>query len=228
MDDNAKVRETLKEVEKELYRVNKALEEVKQLSNGIASVYSGILSIERIGEENPSINPVSKKLIKEKNVLGLYKKMDSLLSELRKSLKGFEEDAVRANLFLEEFRTNRNYFFPDSKAMKNFIEAMYPLFAINSVSFKPEFIGTVELNSIENELKLQVSGQHSLIVPTEKLTDLLNYLEKKRILKNSRLENELLKVVFRNENAIAVEGDNTRIKRIDRLAKEMNLKYSED
>jgi len=194
----------------------------------LKEVYDSLLLMERITEENPALNSIASEAIKEKKLVSLYKKMEEELQKSRQKINSFEDQGTRTKLFLENFRTSRTYSFNDFDSMTEFIKQAYPLFSISRVSFKPEFLGTINLDSIANELKETAKGNQLINIPAEKLSELIQIIEKKGLLKNSRIENELLKIVLKGETVISVDSDNSRIRRLDRLCKQFDGNWKED
>ncbi len=212
----------MKKAETNLYKLSKQFEEAEKLNSMIKETFESILLTEKMTEENPSLNPLAEKEIKEKKLVSLYKQMEEKLNEAKQKINSFEDQSIRSKLFLEGFRTTRTYTFPDMQAMNEFIKQAYELFSISMVQFKPEFVGTVNLESIAAELKEEAKGNQILNIPSEKLFDLMELIEKKGIHKNARIENALLKISLKGSNTLVVDSDNTRIRRLDRLCKELN------
>ena len=122
------VKKSSKQIEKDLIKTNNLLNEVKQLNTMLSHIYSQILSLEELTEENPVALTQFRQALKEQKLLNLYKRMELNLENLKKSLNKFEEQSMKSNVFMENFRNSRNYFFNNSINALEFIEAIFPLF----------------------------------------------------------------------------------------------------
>lgn len=228
--DNEKVhlREAIKKAENNLYKIANQFEETEKTNSNLKEIYESILTIERITEENPELSSIAAEAIKEKKLVSLYKQMEEHFAKIKKQINSFEDHSTRAKLFLEDFRTARTYVFKDIDSMTEFVKNAYPLFSISRISFKPEFVGTVNLKKIAEEINEEPKGNQFLQMPTEKLPKLIGIIEKKGLFKNARIENELLKIVLKENTKVLVNSDNTRIRRLDRLCKQFGGECKED
>ncbi|MEW6295143.1 MAG: hypothetical protein AB1467_02490 [Candidatus Diapherotrites archaeon] len=226
-ENKTKAINEVKQLELELHRVLNAFGAAEELNRNLSSLYEKMLSLEKSAEDNPALSKVLIKEINERKILSLYKKLESSYSKIMDSMKANDEKALRANLFIENFRNSRNYLFKNLDHSIDFIEAALPLFSINSISFKPEFVGVIKLEDIAREVGLDKSAQ-SILVPQAKVRQLFNYLDSKTNQRNFRLESEVLKITMRSEKELQIEADNAVIRRLDRLAKQMDGNYSEE
>ena len=222
------VRKSSKRIEKELIKTNNLLNEIKHLNDMLSNIYSQILSLEELTEENPVALTQFRQALKEQKLLNLYKKMEINLENLKKSLNKFEEQSMKSNAFMENFRNCRNYFFNNSTNALEFIEAIFPLFSISNVSYKPEFIGTIDLDQIAKSNGLSRNATDSILLPSNKLKEFMHYLQKNNLARKSKFETELIRVIWKDSNTVSVEADNAKIKRLDRLSKSMDGNYSEE
>jgi len=221
-NEKVKLREAIKKAETNLYKISKQLEETEKTNLSLKEIYESILTMERITEENPELSSSTAEAIKEKKLVSLYKQMQEQFTKVKEQINSFEDNSTRAKLFLENFRTARNYVFKDFSSMTEFVKEAYPLFSISMISFKPEFVGTVNLEKIAEELNEEPKGNQMLQIPTEKLSQLIKIIEKNGLFKNARIENELLKIVLKGNNEVLVDSDNSRIRRLDRLCKQFD------
>jgi len=84
------------------------------------------------------------------------------------------------------------------------------------------------LEAIAEELKEEAKGNQTLFISTEKIADLIQIIEKKGLFKNSRIENELLKMALKGNTTVSVDSDNNRIRRLDRLCKQFDGTWKEE
>ncbi len=228
INEKVQLREAIKKTESSLYKISNQFEETEKTIQMLKEIYSNILLMEKITEENPSLNSTATNAIKEKKLVSLHKKMQEKFEKIKQQINSFEDKSMRAQLFLENFRTARTYEFKDTNSMAEFVKEAYPLFSISRITFKPEFIGTVDLKKIAEEIKEEPKGNQMIQIPTEKLPELIELIEKKGLFKNAKLENELLKVFLKGNTEVVVDSDNTRIRRLDRLCKQYDGECKED
>jgi len=221
-NEKVNLREAIKKAEANLYKISKQFEETENANTSLKEIYDSILTMERITEENPELSSITAEAIKEKKLVSLYKQMEEHFAKVKQQINSFEDHSTRAKLFLENFRTARTYVFKDFDSMTQFVKEAYPLFSISRISFKPEFVGTVDLGKIAEELNEEPKGNQMLQIPTDKLAKLIEIIEKKGLFKNARIENELLKIVLKGNTEVLVDSDNTRIRRLDRLCKQFD------
>ncbi len=227
-NEKVELKEAIKKAENNLYKISNQFEEIKKANEMMKEIYDNILLMEKITEENPTLTSIVSNAIKEKKLVSLFKKMQEDFIPIKEKVNSFEDSETRAKLFLENFRTTRLYEFKDLDSMELFIKQAYPLFSISRINFKPEYVGTIDLQKIAEELKEEPKGNQMINIPTEKLSDLIGIIEKKGLFKNARIENELLKIAVKGENTVAVDSDNTRIRRLDRLCKQFDGICKED
>ena len=177
-NEKIQLKNALKKAENNLYKITKELKETESLYLNLKETYDALSLMEKITEENPALTPIASKEIKEKKLVSLYKQMEEELTALKERINSFEDKAMRTKLFLENFRTTRIYEFKNTESMTEFIKQAYPLFSISRVLFKPEFVGTVNLEEIAGELKEEAKGNQILSVSTEKIADLIGIIEK--------------------------------------------------
>ncbi|MFH1663516.1 MAG: hypothetical protein ABH986_01755 [archaeon] len=227
-NEKIQLNNALKKAESSLYKISNQFEEAEKLNSMIGEIFENILLMEKLTEENPALLSGISKEIKEKKLGSLYKQMEEKLSAAKEKINSFEDKTIRAKLFLENFRTNRVYAFKNIDLMTEFVKQAYPLFSISRISFKPEFIGTVSLDTLAEELEEETKGNQQIVIPTEKLPKLMEIIEKKGLFRNARIENDLLKIVLKGNNEVSVDSDNTRIRRLDRLCRQFDGTCKED
>ena len=129
---------------------------------------------------------------------------------------------------MENFRNCRNYVFDSSVNALEFVESIFPLFSISNISYKPEFIGTIDLDQIAKTNGLSRNATDSISLPSNKLREFMHYLQENKLARKSKFETELIRVTWKDANTVSVEADNAKIKRLDRLSKSMDGNYLEE
>ena len=224
-EDSARIGNAIRRLEKALNKASIALESSAEIELLLKEIYALSAEIEQISETNPAVLNNLHKQLDERCIVDLYVKFESNLNALKALTKSYEEQAIKASLFLENYRTARTYNFADGKSSKDFLSSLYELFGIDMAYLKPEFVGLADFTAIAKALKLQQEGANTIKVPVIQIPELIDELQQHRLAKNFRLENELIKIPFRQPNVLFVEADNSKIKRLDRLCKTLGGNY---
>ncbi|MBS3057200.1 MAG: hypothetical protein J4415_01070 [Candidatus Diapherotrites archaeon] len=224
-EDSARIVNAIKRLDKALNKANLALGKNAELNAMLKEIYELASEIEQISETNPSVSNSLQKALEERCIVDLYVKFENALNELKSTAKSYEEQAIKASLFLENYRNARTYNFADENASRDFVSSLYELFGIETAYLKPEMVGLSDFTAIAKELKLQEEGANTIKVPITQVPALIGKLQKSALAKNFRLENELVKIVFKQPNVLFVEADSSKIKRLDRLCKTLGGSY---
>jgi len=223
--EKAMLANTIKKLERDLYKINNELSELKGLEEALDSVYRSLVEIKEVVADAES-NKFFQEQIKDKPLIPLIKKMNSGLSALKRSIEEKEESIENANAFLENYRTQRTYSFNSSKEALDFIARAFELYAINSVNFKPEFVGTIDLKAISDSFGFK-RNPNGLEVEIPAIEKLVSFLKKQNVPQSFWFDSKRLKVLLKNHSAVTVEAGNEKIRRLDHLCKELSGSYSD-
>ena len=210
---------SVKQLEKELHKTTSLLNDTTCLKNHLENIFAKARHLEELTEENKELAELFKKHLKNEQTLSLFKRLESQLNGLKSALTALEDQEIQSNLFLERFRSKRDYTFERKRDSLNFLLEAFSLFDVKKVFFKPQFVGTINLTKTGKELKLLREGI-SLIIPVEKIRNLLVYLGKNEKKASIVFESPFLKIVWKDEFNLSIEAENIKIKRLDRLCKE--------
>lgn len=222
--DRAEVTNLVRKMEKDLYRINSQLKSLHSLEPAIAEIYTSLLKLESNVRDDSKIESFFSQLMRERKILSLLKEMSLGLSKLKAAIDEKEDIDARSNIFIESYRNYRLYTFPNPAATIEFINQLSEIYSFEYFYFKPQFIGTIDLDSIAKELRLakEASGLKVQVSDMEKM---FNYLLLNKINQNIVFDFTGIKLTLRGPKALHAESTNARIKRLDRLCKELNGSY---
>lgn len=221
--EKLRISQAIKRLEKEIALSNKLLSEIDVLQNSLNSVFNeAALLEERVQEDSVLLNHF-KSQTDLKKLISSFKDLQVKLHEMKSLSDSVFEKSSRIDLFFESFREYRMYEFEDFQKTLSFLSQASELYSVSFHTFKPQYLGALNFSEIANPLKLEFSSS-SITVPSEKLSDFLKILLKTNALKNSRIESSAFKAVFKERNSLSVNAENSKLKRLDRLAKELNGK----
>ncbi|MDO8647949.1 MAG: hypothetical protein Q7R70_06075 [Candidatus Diapherotrites archaeon] len=219
--DKLKLSQALRQLDKELLNSKKLLEARKDLENSLHVVFAQIDFIEKQSDQDAVFTQYFKELSNSRELIAKFKELERSITELNKILQELEPARVRADLFFENFRDYRNYYFQESAKAFEFIRQAFETYNLERAFFKPQFLGMNNLNSMIDQFSLTKEKNQSLRVSKEKLPDLLNYLQANGLLRKSRLDNETIKILFNTPNELFIEAENSKIRRLDQIAKQL-------
>ncbi|MFH1751680.1 MAG: hypothetical protein ABH821_01960 [archaeon] len=223
LSEKVRLREAVKTAEKEMYRTNLLLENLYKLNESMKTITSSLKEAESVTEDSPIMIEYFNELTNNKNLLKVFKELDNNLKRFNFILKDFESKVTQNALFLENFRNYRTYMFPSKNKEIEFIKQIAETLSISEFCFKPEMIGTMNIEEIAKDLKL-IKENSCLIVQDEQIRRLLEFIERNERNKTFKLETDQIKITCK-ANQITIETTNPQIKRIDQIAKSLDGSY---
>lgn len=217
--EKAVLSNSLKTLEKELYRSNSLLEEVNKINDSLKSIETQSDLLEKLTESDPNLNAVFKDHLKDKKVLDKFKELESNLFTLKKTISGFEEQNFRTDLFLENYRTSNEYYFSDEKNAVQFIEGVCSMFNSKELFFGPKIIGVVDLNKVSKDLALSKASPNYLKVSKGSLLKLLGYLKENAPVLEYVVDCSEFRLSYIDIKKITIKSNPLKIKKIDQLAR---------
>lgn len=206
----------VKEIERDLFRANKELEELSKSAKKAEAVLEKISFAEHSIEKKVALSKELEKTMSEGKVIAqanqLFKNLEILRKDLEK-LPGLEE---KARLFVERFRTTRLYSFEHSSSATNFTKQAFEIFSLQEILFKPRFIGPLNISDMAERLKVKKVKEGLLLQPND-LEAFVGYLLEKRFASNISLEADGLKLVWHDRKTIDVFASSEKLYRLNRL-----------
>lgn len=225
-EENPKLLRALLDFEKALVHANSFLKQnTDSFKQSLKILGEKASEIEELVSADKNAMQTMQRALEEKKLIQSYSQLSSAVAELKKSLLDFEEHSVKAEVFFESMRRERTYVFKTEQNSLAFIEQLFSLYAISSAAFRPAFIGLIDLNDVASRLQLQKKDKQQLMVEASKLQQLFDFLKQKKASKNFHLDSEEIKLLVKEPLQLKVEADNAKIKRLDRLAKEMDAVF---
>ncbi len=203
---------------KNLFKAQKGFTELKETASSFSEAVGLLKKLEAAVAEKPVLAADFESIVREKQSLSSWKETVQLVEELTGFLESISLDVGDANHFIESFRNSRAYTFPNSKASASFFGELADLFSIKGFELKPQFIGTIDLNEVADELKLG-KGTGSVLVEAGRLQELLKHLFEKRISRNLLFDSSKLRVFWHTPRMLRVAADSEKLKRLDLLCR---------
>ncbi len=214
--EEARLSNLVKKTERNLFLANKNLKSFEEILEKTASVFQNIALIEETSEKTPALSKSLGVQMRERKFVGQSRELFKALEKARKDLDSLIVLEDRAKFFVERFRTTRMYSFSTSAGAIKFAKQLMELFSIESMLFRPRFIGPLDLNELSENLKLKKSGD-GLLLQAKNLKQLVTVLNSKKLASNISLESDGLKLVWHDRKTIAVDSSSERLYRLDRL-----------
>ncbi|HIH21716.1 MAG TPA: hypothetical protein HA222_03615 [Candidatus Diapherotrites archaeon] len=225
--DKLAVSQAARKLEKELLNSNRLLASKKELEQSLKQVLELAGFLEEQSDQDAVFTSFFKQTANLRLLISQFKELEQKLGELSRSLQEIEEARVKADLFFENFRDYRTYYFQEASKALEFIKQAFDLYSFEKAFFKPQFSGSIDLGRAISDFELRKEANSSFKVKSENLASFLQHLLERNLLKKSRLDNEGLRILFQNSNELFVEAENAKIRRLDRLCKQLEGDYWE-
>jgi len=214
--DKGKLSNLLKETEKGLFRVNKQLRETNRLAPEIEILLQNLTDAEQAASGIPETAKELRLLMQKTKVVGQSRELFNQIDVLGKNLSRLSESSQKVSAFVEMHRTSRLYSFDKSTAAVKFAKHLMEAFSLESILFKPRFMGTLDLSDVSQRLNLKKEGSGLLLNPKD-LKPFVNFMAEKKFASNISLEASNLKMQWQDKKTIAVEAPVEKLFATDRL-----------
>lgn len=213
---------------KELRKTNTQLAEFLSIKNGLETVLNQLSEIrEKIGNDS-AFSDVFEKELQTQQILQLFNQLKTQVELLKKNVAGIDEKMLAQSVFLENYRTYRQYNFSQTSQTIRFLTEAAELYGFDRFVFKPAFVGLVSFEPVKKELEMEKKDESTFLVPVSKLEGLFSFLVSKKFANNFRLDNEKIRVLCKNIRELKVEAQNPLLKRLDRTVISLEGKVLED
>ena len=211
---------TINSLEKKLRKANNELENIQGLNNTLSSIYESLAEIEH-SVEDEELNQVFDRKIKEKQLVEMVNKVSANLNDLKQVLAQKETQDLQLREFIESYRDSRIYNFNSESTALEFLRQAFDYPTAN-IKFRPQFLGTIDLNEISSQLKLKKDSPNSLTVQKNKMDKLIKHLVKTKTPGHYHFESATTKATWKNPNTIHIHSSNQKIKSLDRVCRMLN------
>ena len=225
VNGKVQVSQSSKGLEQDLLKANKLLKEQEKLKSALGDILEKSRVIEEKILDNPHLTEYFKTQPNFKHILMAFNELEANLKALDTAVNDFEKSKFKAGLFLESFREFRVYAFKSDLQVLEFLNALFNLFKVNDFTFKPQFAGSPILDALASKFGLPKKSTQGITLPARDLEKTWNFLASNNAILKAKFEASLMKASFTAPNKVSIEADNEKIRRIDRLAKELNAQY---
>jgi hypothetical protein len=224
-DINSKMKKSFESINKNLYRTNKVLELYSPLRSILNNLILDYKNISEVAKKNEHLEKDIEEEIKKRELISLFKKMNTTVSEIKEEMDVFYKEMKDADSFLEKFRSYRTYMFADTLKTKEYIEKLLSSFDIQEFVLKFNVVGTVDLVDVANKVKGKKQGI-DIIVFSENLNLIFDEILKSKTVK-FRLATKVVTIYFEKDTVLYIEGPSKKIKLCDIEAQNFNAKILE-
>jgi len=207
-------------MDKDFIQINKQILEFRAVLSKLEKDYEIVQTIKTNTKISKTYLADVKDNVNKSTILeniGLINKTMNQFSTDVSEIKGKVSDI---DDFLEKFRTIRIYKLDDQKKIFRFISGFLEGFS-EYFTFKPEFLGVVDLNQFALEINGKKEGS-GIKVSYENLPGLIDAAYSKG-LRNFVLESNSLKLIFSPNYVVKIMAENEMIKKVDKVAKEIGV-----
>jgi len=216
----------VKRFDKSVGRARKGLGTLRETKDFLLESLELLKIIEQGVREDPSLAEDFQSISAEKGSISSWEETRLLVSELHAFIENSVMDVDNSSAFIETFRNNRTYTFPNTSSSVSFLGNLAEVFSINKFELKPQFIGTMDLEAVASDLKLK-KGKSSICVNPAELERVVSYLSKNRLSSNLLFESKKLRVFWHNSRVLRVAAKHPVLKRLDLLCRSLNGKCVE-
>ena len=224
---DAKLSKLFDSLNKGLYKTNKVMELYKPMNEIINSIAQDIRQLEDISEKEPLFNQMVEEEIRRRELIGLYKKMQTLIENLKDEIDNYEKEINQGNAFLENFRTYRTIVFENSKKSKDYLTKIIDSFSIEEFVLKFSVVGTIDLNNIAAHVGGRKVGI-DIVVPASNIDLIFDEILKSQNMKFRLSSSEGIVIYFEKDNILHIEAPSKKIKLADSIAKEFDGKLLDE
>ena len=206
----------VKRFEKSVFKAKKGFDESAESMHCFKDAIDSLKLIKKAIDSDPNLAKEFQLLASENKSITAWKEACSSIHSVKYFLSQIEDDKISANSFVESFRNNRFYTFPDSKSTISFMKEVSDFFFIQKLYFKPQFIGTIELDSIAKQLNLK-QDKSGIPLNVTDLRRVLKYLIQNKLSSNLLFESPAAKIYWQNPKRLRIDADSSKLKLLDRM-----------
>lgn len=209
-------------MDKDFLQVNKQISEFRETLARLEKDYEHLQTIKTNTTMSKTYLNDLKEIINKTLILENTERITKTMTTFATDTTEIKNKVLEINEFLEKFRITRTYKLDEQKKIFRFIAGFLDGFS-EYFSFKPEFLGVIDLNKLADETKGKKEG--TLIkINYENLPKLIEVAYNQG-LKNFVLEAHNLKLTFYPNYTIKIVAENDMIVKIDKIAREINIDY---
>lgn len=219
MKDNSLITRSVKQLEREIHRSSSLFDEVNQLTSSLKEIERQARTLEEMTEKDPLLDSAFRREMKDKEVIDKFKHLQDNLLRLRKELKKSEDPGFRTDIFLENYRTKKDYAFKSGKSGLRFLERFLHETNQDHVFFGPRLIGLVDLNLLASQFKLEKVSPNYVKLPAKKLEKVVSFLKENFKPFSYVVEAKETRFEFVDPRQLTVKTTPEKIRRLDALSR---------
>jgi len=217
---------SLEKLEKELYKSNSLFDEIKNLEFSLKNIEDQINNLEELTEQNSELKDFFKSEIKNKHVISKFKQLENNLTELKSTINKFEEPNFKADIFLDNYRTQTNYEFDSNETSMEFFDALFKENKIKECFVGPKLIGLIDINRVSKELNIEKGSPNLLKVKKSDLMKALLFFNQIPQKFEVVVETDDLRISFLQLRNLNVKTNSVKLRKIDKMAELFNAKIN--
>lgn len=221
-DVNNKLKKSFESINKNLYRTKKVLDLYNPLQEILKEVTDNFQEISKTVELQKHLEKDVEEEIKQRELISLFKKMKSVVFDIKEDMNVFYKELENANKFLENYRSYRNYTFKDTTKSHEFVKKIIDSFNIKEFILRFNVVGTIDLNEVAKKVNGKRQGI-DIIVSSENLSLIYSEILKSKSIK-FRLVCEFINIYYESGINLYIEGPSKKIRLCDIEASNFDAK----
>ncbi|MDO8625248.1 MAG: hypothetical protein Q7R47_04140 [Candidatus Diapherotrites archaeon] len=212
----------------DLIAASQKLGELEVLQKQLSAVQQDLNELKEYQTQFPESLAIIQRLFQEKQV---YRWFHTVKKQGQYGHRLFEqslEDHVHQTVYLENNRTYRYYQFNNHDDLLAFLSETAFLFDIKEYHFKPNYMGLVNFDPLEQNGVLSRVSNDTWKIPADKINELAGYLYQQKSPISFRLEHDQIRIQFKTLSQLKIDAPNAILKRLDVSAKTKNAQVIEN
>ena len=215
----SKLNADIKLLRENLRKATNRLAAITEAEPHIKEALISLSDLKKTADASVSLEPM-RDPIREQEIISCYSSLDSKIKEINSLLQEFSLTSEDNLAFLSWFKEKQDYKFDSEQSALAFVENVCKLYDCDTLLFRPEFLGTVDIKRISHETNLLIKANIYLSAPPEALPALVARLAGENLAKNYFLEIGDIKFHFKNSRELHIDAPTAKQRRIGRLFKE--------
>jgi len=216
---------SVKNAEKQLFRLKKFLKEKKDSEEALKELIEEMEKIREIVSGDTEKKKALERMVKEHGLLQHFSETKTGLEKLEKELRSNLWKLSELGELLEEFRNHRDYKFPNAENASEFLAAAMEHYSIPEIEFKIEIMGISDPEGLEKRPGIRKKGT-AFVAEADSIEPLVRYLGKNGIKKGFVFRCSLFGANWKGESLIAVKAERNILKQLDSIAIRFGGRFS--
>ena len=202
-------------VQKRLVKLNAAFRNSLDAEEELNEVFNDLDRLKALADENTHVSDFVTAKASSDSLITLFKDVKSKYYDSKQLLERFQDRLESADNFMERFRTYRHYEFKDDDSFLKFLKSAAKSCDVTEFWVKPEMLGSVKLNKVAEELKLQQQGKMYTLVPVDYARKVFDLVLAQNPNSGLFLESHPLSMLWRPSNNVKVDAGPKHLRDLD-------------